>query len=163
MFQEKVGDSFYPVSPTVFKRQKGRFVAYQTLSDMSSCENIRSFAMQSEPQSLDTELPNFQTLNFKHFIAVAGVDRVSNRNFLLNYQFDGKRFVKQGTDIELNSYVLNTLSSVYDLNPSAHELRLSYRVFCLILNAYYLLFKAMLFYFIRICTSVWDGHLFLLI
>jgi len=126
--QEKVGDSIYPVSPTVFKRQKGRFVAYQTLSDISSCENIRSFAMQSEPQSLDTELPNFQTLNFKHFIAVAGVDRVSNGNFLLNYQFDGKRFVKQGTDIELSSYVLNTLSSVYDLNPSAHELRLSYRL-----------------------------------
>ncbi len=108
--------------------------------------------MQSEPQSLDTELPNFQTLNFKHFIAVAGVE---NYQFgVLNYQFDGKRFVKQGTDIALSSYVLNTLSSVYDLNPSAHELRLSYRVFCLILNAYYLLFKAMLFYFIRICTSV---------
>ncbi len=83
--------------------------------------------MQTDPVSVNTNLPNLQTVNLKHFVAVAG------DNLLRSYQFDGKHFVSnQGSDIVFSSgtpYIPNSLSCVYDLNPTVHEPRLSYRVF----------------------------------
>ena len=93
---------------------------------MEACDNIRSYAMQTDPVSANSNLPNLQTVNLQHFVAVAG------DNLIRSYQFDGKHFVPQGSDIVFGSgtpYIPNSLSSVYDLNPTVHEPRLSYRVF----------------------------------